>query len=31
MENKESNSHSNKGNIWSLAPKGARHQDKLAE
>jgi hypothetical protein len=31
MENKESNCHSNKDNIWSLAPKGARHQDELAD
>jgi hypothetical protein len=27
MKNKESNCHSNKCNIWSLAPKGTRHQD----
>jgi hypothetical protein len=31
MKNKESNCHSNKCNIWSLAPKGARHQDELAD
>jgi hypothetical protein len=31
MRNKESNSHSNKCNIWSLAPKGARHQHELAD
>jgi hypothetical protein len=31
MKNKESNRHSNKYNIWSLAPKGARHQDELAD
>jgi hypothetical protein len=30
MRNKESNCHSNKCNIWSPAPKGARHQDELA-
>jgi hypothetical protein len=29
--NKESNCHSNKCNIWSLAPKGALHQEKLAD
>jgi hypothetical protein len=27
MKNKESNCHSNKCNIWSPAPRGARHQD----
>jgi hypothetical protein len=27
MKNKESNCHSNKSNIWSLAPKGPRQQD----
>jgi hypothetical protein len=31
MKNKESNCHSNKCNIWSLAPKGARRQDELAD
>jgi hypothetical protein len=31
MKNKESNCHSNKCGIWSLAPKGARHQDELAD
>jgi hypothetical protein len=31
MKNKESNCHSNKCNIWSLAPKGARQQDELAD
>jgi hypothetical protein len=31
IENKESNCHSNKCNIWSLAPKGAGHQDELAD
>jgi hypothetical protein len=31
MKNEESNFHSNKCNIWSLAPKGARHQDELAD
>jgi hypothetical protein len=31
MKNKESNCHSNKYNIWSPAPKGARHQDELAD
>jgi hypothetical protein len=31
MKNKESNCHSNKCNIWSLAQKGARHQDELAD
>jgi hypothetical protein len=31
MRNKESNCHSNKCNIWSLVPKGARHQDELAD
>jgi hypothetical protein len=31
MKNKESNCHSNKYNIWSLAPKGARHQDEMAD
>jgi hypothetical protein len=31
MKNKESNSHSNKCNIWSLAPKGARLQDELSD
>jgi hypothetical protein len=31
MKNKESNCHSNKCNIWSLASKGARHQDELAD
>jgi hypothetical protein len=29
MKNKESNCHSNKCNIWSLAPKGAGHQNEL--
>jgi hypothetical protein len=29
MKNKESNCHSNKCKIWSLAPKGAGHQDEL--
>jgi hypothetical protein len=29
MKNKECNCHSNKCNIWSLAPKGARHQDEI--
>jgi hypothetical protein len=31
MKNKESNCHSDKYNIWSLAPKGAGHQDELAD
>jgi hypothetical protein len=31
MKNKESNNHWNKCNIWSRAPKGARHQDELAD
>jgi hypothetical protein len=31
MKNKESNCHSNKCNILSLVPKGARHQDELAD
>jgi hypothetical protein len=31
MKNKESNCHSNKCNIWSFAPKWARHQDELAD
>jgi hypothetical protein len=31
MKNKECNCHSNKCNIWSLDPKGARHQDELAD
>jgi hypothetical protein len=31
MKNKESNCHSNKCNIRSLAPEGARHQDVLAD
>jgi hypothetical protein len=31
MKNKESNCHSNKCNIWSPAPKGARHQDEVAD
>jgi hypothetical protein len=31
MKNKESNFHSNECNIWSLAPKGARHQDELTD
>jgi hypothetical protein len=31
MKNKESTCHSNKCNIWSHAPKGARHQDGLAD
>jgi hypothetical protein len=31
MKNKESNCHSNKCNIWSPAPKGARHLDELAD
>jgi hypothetical protein len=31
MKNKESNSHRNKCNIWSLAPKGPRHQDELVD
>jgi hypothetical protein len=31
MKNKESNCHSDKCNIWSPAPKGARHQDELAD
>jgi hypothetical protein len=31
MKNKESNCHSNKCNTWSLALKGARHQDELAD
>jgi hypothetical protein len=30
MKDKESNCHSNKCNFWSLAPKGAGHQDELA-
>jgi hypothetical protein len=30
MKNKESNCHSNV-HIWSLAPKGAKHQDELAD
>jgi hypothetical protein len=28
-KNKESNCHSNKCNIWSLAPKGARHTGRM--
>jgi hypothetical protein len=31
MKNKESNCHSNKCNIWSPAPRGAGHQDELAD
>jgi hypothetical protein len=31
MENKKSYCNSNKGSIWSLAPKGPRHQDELAD
>jgi hypothetical protein len=31
MKNKESNYYSNKCNIWSPAPRGARHQDELAD
>jgi hypothetical protein len=31
MKSKESNCHSNKCNIWPSAPKGARHQDELAD
>jgi hypothetical protein len=31
MKNKESNCQLNKCNIWSPAPRGARHQDELAE
>jgi hypothetical protein len=31
MKNRESNSHSNKCNIWSLAPKGAGHQDEMSD
>jgi hypothetical protein len=31
MKNKESNCHSNKCNIWSLARKGAGNQDELAD
>jgi hypothetical protein len=31
MKYKESNCHSNKCYIWSLAPKGAGHQDELAD
>jgi hypothetical protein len=31
MKNKVSNCHSNKCSIWSPAPKGARHQDELAD
>jgi hypothetical protein len=31
MKNKEGNCHSYKFNIWSLAAKGARHQDELAD
>jgi hypothetical protein len=31
MKNKESDCHSNKCNIWSRVPRGARHQDKLAD
>jgi hypothetical protein len=31
MKNKESNCHSNKCNMWSLTPKGAGHQDELAD
>jgi hypothetical protein len=31
MKNEESNYHSNKCNIWSPAPRGARHQDELAD
>jgi hypothetical protein len=31
MKNKESNCHSNKCNIWSPAPSGARHQAELAD
>jgi hypothetical protein len=31
MKNKESNCHSKKCSIWSPAPNGARHQDKLAD
>jgi hypothetical protein len=27
MKNKDTNRHSNKCNIWSVSPKGARHQD----
>jgi hypothetical protein len=30
MKNKENNCHSDKYNIWSLAPEEARHQDELA-
>jgi hypothetical protein len=28
---KEGNCHSNKYNIWTLAPKGAKHQGELAD
>jgi hypothetical protein len=31
MKKKESNCHSEKCNIWSPSPKGARHQDELAD
>jgi hypothetical protein len=31
MKNKESNCHSNKCNSWLPAPRGARHQDELAD
>jgi hypothetical protein len=31
MKNKEINCHSNKRNIWSLASKGAGHQEELAD
>jgi hypothetical protein len=31
MKYKESNCHSNKCNIWTPAPRGARHQDELAD
>jgi hypothetical protein len=31
IKNEESNCHSNKCNIWSPAPKGARHQHELAD
>jgi hypothetical protein len=31
MKKKETNCHAKKCNIWSIAPKGARHQDELAD
>jgi hypothetical protein len=31
MKNKDSNCHTNKCNIWSTAPKGARHQKEVTD